>query len=191
MLKSKKFLSVLFFAVIICILQQTGFAQIREEYRGNIINYNGPRTQTSTFTLRINGRTSDEQAKQFLSILQNNGQEALLKAIDDNDLGSFSVGNSIAPDINVVRVSSENGMKRIFVVFKRWTYLAEARYGTRSLDYPFGVVEIYIDEKTGAGEGTYIAAARVSWEDNNTVEIENFATYPIKLVNVKQAGMKQ
>lgn len=161
----------------------------REEYSGTVISFNGPRTATAFFNLRLNGRTSDEQARQYLNILRDDGQDRALDAIRNNDLGSFSVGNNLARTLNVVRDSTVDGRRRIFIVFERWTQFAEQRFGTRSLDYPFGVIELYIDPRTGKGEGTYIAAARIRFdEDRQTnqqqVEIENFATYPARLTNV-------
>lgn len=164
----------------------------REEFTGSIISFNGPRTATAFFNLRLNGRTSDEQARQYLNILRRDGQSKALEAIDDNDLGSFSVGNNLARRLNVVRESMVDGQRRIFIVFERWTEFAEHRFGTRSLDYPFGVIELYVDPRTGKGEGTYIAAARIRFDDDSrnnqqTVEIENFATYPARLTNVTLA----
>ena len=161
----------------------------REEFTGSIISFNGPRTATAFFNLRLNGRTSDEQARQYLNVLKNRGHSSALEAIRDNDLGSFSIGNNLARTLNVVRESTVDGQRRIFIVFERWTQFAEHRFGTRSLDYPFGVIELYIDPRTGKGEGTYIAAARIRFDDDTktkqqTVEIENFATYPARLTNV-------
>jgi len=184
-----KFLSIilLIFAILL-FLQIPATAQ--EEYTGSIISFNGPRLRTAYFTLRLTGLTSDEKAQNFLSILKNDGQNNLLDAIDGENLGSFSIANNIAPKINVVRKSTVGDSERIFVVFARWTQFAEQRYGSRSLDYPFGVIEIFIDPKTGKGEGTYIAAAGISWDDNE-VEIENFATYPARLLNVSQKTRRQ
>jgi hypothetical protein len=162
----------------------------KEEYTGSIISFNGPRTATAFFNLQITGQTSDEQARQYLNILRDDGQREALDAIRDNDLGSFSVGNNLGRRLNVVRESTVDGQRRIFIVFERWTQFAEQRFGTRSLDYPFGVIELYIDSRTGRGEGTYIAAARIRFDNDSktnqqTVEIENFATYPARLTNVR------
>ncbi len=175
------------------LLSQTVIAQnattAREEYQGTAISFNGPRTVTAFFNLTINGQTSNEQAQQYLAILDDKGQAAALDAIRDNDLGTLQFGSQLGRRINVVRESIVEGKRRIFIVFERWTQFAELRGGYRSLDYPFGVVEIFIDERTGKGEGTYIPAARIRLDDNkrtNTqqLEVENFATYPVKLNNI-------
>ena len=173
-------------------------AQSAETYTGTIISYGSgfnTRTTSATFTLRINGLTTDEEAQKNLLNLQENGQDSLLKSISDRDLGRFSIGANIGIPINVVRESDVDGKRRVFVVFERYKQFGELRGGYRSLDYPFGVIELYIDPQTGKGEGTYIAAASIRFKtdkktNQNQVEIENFATYPARLLGVTLRGGK-
>jgi len=169
-----------------------------ETYTGTVISYGSglnTRTVTSTFTLNITGQTSNEQAQGFLGILQEGRQNDLLNAIRKQDLGRFSVGSNVGVPINVVRESTADSKQRIFIVFERWTQFAELRGGYRSLDYPFGVIEMFVDQQTGKGEGTYIAAAKIRWnfdekKQQYEVEIENFATYPARLLGVTRRGEK-
>lgn len=164
----------------------------RESYTGTILSYGSgfnTRVRTASFTLNINNMTSDSQAQNLLEILQANGQDMLLREIEKFDLGRFGLSSRVGVPINVVRESVVDGRRRIFIVFRRWTQFAELRGGARSLDYPFGVIELYIDERTGKGEGTYIAAARIRFDrDKNRrqIEIENFGTYPAKLLSVQR-----
>lgn len=166
-------------------------AQGRETFTGTILYYGSglnTRTGTTNFTLDITGETSDEQAQNYLNILKKDGQNKVLDAIDDQEVGRFSIGPRVGVPVNVVRETDTDGNRRIFIVFKRWTQFAELRYGYRSVDYPFGVIELRINPRTGKGEGTYIAAARVRFDDDNgrqQVEIENFATFPAKLLGVQ------
>ena len=168
--------------------------QTKEVYTGTVLSYGSgfnTRTVTRNFTLNINGLTSNEQAQGYLDILKEGSQNEVRDAIMKQDLGRFSVGANVGVPINVVRESVVDGKRRIFIVFERWTQFAELRGGYRSLDYPFGVIELFIDERTGKGEGTYIAAAKVRWnydekEKRQQVEIENFATFPAKLLGVSQ-----
>jgi len=196
MIKNQNLLTAIFAFCAVLFSIQTINAQTAsrgsEEYTGTAISFNGPRTATAFFNLRITGETSDEQARQYLAVLQQNGQDKARDTIRQNDLGSFSVGNQLGRTLNVVRESSIDGKRRIFIVFERWERFAELRGGYRSLDYPFGVIELYIDDATGKGEGTYIAAARIRWiDDKNQVEVENFATYPVKLTAVTRSNNKK
>lgn len=166
--------------------------QTEESYTGTVVSFGtglNTRTITRTFTLNIKGQTSDTQAKQFLDILQANGQDVLLKEISNQNLGYFSLGSNLGRTINVVREETVDDKQRIFIVFERWLQIAEIRGGYRSVDYPFSVIEMFIDQKTGRGDGTYIPAARIRWNvDKKTgqqqVEIENFATFPAKLLGI-------
>jgi hypothetical protein len=186
------FFGSLCLAFLILFSSSKAYSQPRESYTGTILSYGSglnTRTVTNTFTLNITGKTSDQEAQEYLNILQSGGQTDALKAIEDQELGRFSVGSNVGIPINVVRETVENGQRKIFIVFKRWTQFAELRGGYRSLDYPFGVIEMVIDERTGKGEGTYIAAAQIRWRrdkknNNYYVEIENFATYPARLLGV-------
>ncbi len=174
------------------------FAQdkVQERYTGTIISYGtgiSSRTTTGAFTLDLKGRTSDEQAARFLAVLAEGGQDTLQKELNDEDLGSFIVGGQLGRKINAVRVSEVDGKTRIFVVFERWIQFAEVRGGYRSIDYPFGIIELFIDPKTGRGEGTFIAAAKVRWKRDSKdgeyhVEIENFATFPARLMGVRKSN---
>jgi hypothetical protein len=188
---AKSFLVVMFACCSLFLLNQSTNAQsTTQEITGNLVSFDGPGLRTAFFTLRIKSLTSDKQANQNRAILQEGGQDKLFNAIQKEDVGTFSVGSQVARTINVVRESQVDGKKRFFIVFERWLQFAEIRGGYRSLDYPFGIIELLVDEKTGEGEGTYIAAAQIRWEkdkktNQHKVDIENFATYPAKLTNVK------
>ena len=192
----QKIIAGLFLIFSVFLLNQLTNAQTQvQRYTGNIISFNGPRAETTNFTLRINKETSDDQAKENLSILQVDGQDKLLSTIRKEDVGTLSIGNGLARTVNVVRESQIDGKERIFVVFERWMRFGELRGGYRSVDYPFGVIEMTVDERTGKGEGTYIAAAQIRWKKDKKsgqyqVEVENFATYPAKLMGVSRRGGK-
>jgi len=164
----------------------------RETYTGTVVSYgNGlaGRLRTGTFTLNIDRQTSDQRAQQLLGLLQEGADESLLRQLDNETVGSFSINGQLAPRLNVVRESTVNGQRRIFAVFRRWMSFGEVRGGYRSTDYPYGVIELYVDPRTGRGEGTYVAAAKIRWRADResgqtTIEIENFATYPARLMGV-------
>lgn len=191
-MKKINILAIVLLLSIFALASASVNAQGKERFTGTLVYYGSglsTRTIVTNFTLDITGQTPNEQAQNYLNILKNKGQDKVLDTIDDKELGRFSVDSNIGVPINVVRESDVDGKRRIFVVFRRWTRFAELRYGYRSLDYPFGVIELYIDSKTGKGEGTYIAAAKIRWDSDgdkiSQVEIENFATFPARLLNVK------
>ena len=190
-MKNFKIIAVLFSVFII---STTAFAQNSgERITGTVLSYGSgfnTRTSTNQFDLTINEQTSDADAQRFLGLLQTSGQTELLDAIKGKEVGRFSFTGSVARDVNVIREKETNGMRHIYVVFERWMQVGELRGGYRSIDYPFTYMELMIDPRTGKGEGTFIAAAQIRWKkDKDTgafrVEVEDFATFPSRLLNVR------
>ena len=185
----------LFLVAFIAVLSTVGFAQ-REAvtFTGTALIYGtgfNTRTTTRNFTLRLTGQTSAADINRFVGILQEDGQDALLRAIDDQKVGSFALGPQVGRDVNAVYVNEVDGKTRIRAVFARWIGFGEIRGGYRSTDYPFSYIEIFVDPRTGKGEGTFIAAARIRSRDKNGVkeiEIEDFGTFPGKLMGVQMRG---
>lgn len=167
-------------------------------FTGTVVSYGSgfnTRTTTNTFTLNLTGTTSDADAKRLFGILDDNGQDDLLKAIRSTDLGNFAIGGRLGRTVNGVNVSQVGNKQRIRIIFERWLGVAELRGGYRSIDYPFGYIELMVDPVTGKGDGTYIAAARLRVKtDKKTgqevVEVEDFATFPSKLMGVVVRGRK-
>lgn len=183
--------------MLVAILSGSAAAQ-RETYTGTIISYGSgrnTRTWTNTFTLNINGVMSAADVDRNVAVLQEGGQDDLLRAIRKNDLGNFSVGGRLGRQLNSVTIDQVDGKKRIRALFERWLNFSEIRGGYRSLDYPFGYLEILVDPVTGRGDGTFIEAAQVRWKRDKklnqyVIEIENFGTFPARLMGVSQRNRR-
>ncbi len=184
--------------MVALVMSAAVFAQTSDKYTGTVLSYSSGfnlRTRTASFDLIINGETPKDDVTNLLKTLDDDGQDAFLKSIQNNDLGKFSIGKQVGPTINLVMSDQVDGKTRVIAIFQRWMYYSEFRAGARSLDYPFGVVEMYIDPKTGKGEGTYIGAARLDWEKNKKtgeyqLEVNGFATFPSKLLSIKQTAKR-
>src|SRR5206468_12455258 len=113
------------------------------------------------------------------------GQQGLLDAIHNRDLGQFSLGGRIGVPVNGVVVDTYNGRQRIRAIMARWIGFGEFWGGNRSVDYPFSYVELQIDPQTGKGEGQFFPAAQVRFK-NNTLTIEDFGTFPARLMGVRR-----
>ena len=182
-------------AILIMAVAGTAFGQRGTTFTGTAVIYGSglnTRTITRPFTLIINGRTSTADAQRYLGTLEQGGQDALLRDIDDNDLGRFSLGGNIGVPLNAVVVDRNGDGTRIRAVFRRWMGFGELRRGLRSTDYPFGYVELHLDE-SGRAEGTFIPAARIRFRNarnggTDTVEIEDFGTFPGRLMGVRMRG---
>jgi hypothetical protein len=166
----------------------------KEVYTGTIVYIPGPtaggpgrsRTTTRTFTLTITCTTPDQEVSRLVGILKAEGQDPLLRAISKEKCGVIQVGGSVGRDVNTVRVSgTEEGERKITMLFERWLEFFEVRYGTRSKDYPFTYIELFVNNK-GKVEGTMIPAAKIQFKGDNTIDIENFAAYPARIVGERR-----
>jgi hypothetical protein len=187
----KRRLSIFTLAAIL-IFAVSALAQRGTTFTGTAVIYGSgfnTRTITRGFTMTVNRRTTDAEAQGYLAALQNGGQDALMRAIERNDLGRFSMTGSVGQPLSAVLVDQDGGDTRIRAVFRRWIGFGELRRGARSVDYPFGYVEIRIDPRTGRGEGTIIPAARIRFRGSDTVEIEDFGTFPGRLMGVQMRGV--
>ena len=159
----------------------------KEVYTGTLLSMTGGSLSTG-FTLTLEGRTSDEEAQRYRTILADEGQENLLKAISKNKLGFIAATGQTSRDLLVVREGQIEGSRRIIAVFERWQGFWEVRGGYRSTDYPYSIIEIVFDQK-GRGTGTFIGLAQVRMRmDKKTeqlrLEIENFGSFPAKVMGV-------
>lgn len=159
----------------------------KEVYTGTIVNMTG-RSVSTGFTLTLEGRTTDVEAQQYLSVLASGGQEGLMKAIRKNNLGFIAATGQTRRDLLLVREAQIEGKRRIIVAFERWIGFYEARGGYRSLDHPFAIMEIFFDAK-GKGSGTFIGLAQLKLErDKKTeqmkLELESFGSFPAKVMGV-------
>ena len=183
----------IFFVILMAAVGGTAYAQRGTTFTGTAVIYSSgfsTRTITRSFTMTINGRTSAADAKRYLDTLDRGGQEALLREIDSNDLGRFALTGSVGRQLNAVIIDQHEGETRIRAVFQRWIGFGELRRGLRSVDYPFGYVEIRIDPRTGRGDGTFIPAARIRFRGEDTVEVEDFGTFPGRLMGVRMRGQR-
>jgi hypothetical protein len=191
------------FAAVCCVaviawLPQPSEAQSRskgsEVYTGTIFFFPSPtvggpgrtRTTSRTFTLTLNCTTPRAEVSRLAGILRSDGQDGLLRAIGKEKCGVIQVGGNIGRDINIVSVTNtEEGERKITMLFDRWLEFFELRYGTRSRDYPFAYIEIFVNDK-GKLEGTMIPAAKIRVIGEDTIEIENFAAYPARMTGIQR-----
>jgi hypothetical protein len=161
-------------------------SRYQEVYTGTIISMRGGLLSTG-FNLSIKDYTSDEDAQRYLGILAEGDQDNVLKEIKNLDLGRLSATGQTGRNLIIVRKSQlPDGKTRIVVAFERWQKMVEIRGGYRSQDYPFGIMEIIVDER-GKGGGTFIAACKIDLKrDKKTgkyqLELENFGSYPHKVM---------
>ena len=161
-------------------------AQGRTTITGTAVIYGSgysTRTITRPFTLIINNRSSNADMTGFVEILQSGGQDSLRRELDRRDVGRFSLGSGVGVPVGAITVDHDGDDTRIRAIFTRDIRFGVLRSGTRSVDYPFGYVEIHL-KRNGKGDGTIIPAAKIRFRGVDTIEVEDFGTYPGRLMGV-------
>lgn len=140
------------------------------------------------FRLIANNYTAPNQVRELNDALQRGGQDELLRVLSDMDAGRISIGSGIGVQANAIIADPwQNGGTKLTVFYERNVSFFELRYGTRSQDYRIGYAEIFLD-RNGRGEGTLIGAARVRLRNGNTWEVEDFGTFPARLIGLRSSG---
>ncbi len=131
--------------------------------------------------------TSDEEVLEFAATLKNQGQNALVRALEKSkDVGRLAPTGFVGSGFRIARCrpNAEGGW-RIVMVTNRPIAFAELYNSTRSRDYQFGIVVLNID-KDGKGTGTLAPTCKIKFNKKNELEIEHFGQQPLRLANVRQ-----
>lgn len=164
-----------------------GHLPAKEVYTGNAVAIGGQFGGASRpFTLEVTGYTPDEEVQQDFLILRTQGQDDFMKAIGNKKLGFLAFDGQVGRDLNFVQETQTENGRKITILFERWLQMFEVRYGTRSQDYPLTYIELFINDN-GKGEGSLIGLAKVTFDKKNpnNLDIENFGTYPARLMGVE------
>lgn len=159
----------------------------KERFRGTIVNQGGPGSRFflgGWFTLVIDQYTSDQEALVLANALKAGGQKALMdKVWKLKQIGYFKVENSMGYPLYVARSKQTPAGRIIRCITNRPIAPRELNLGTRSLDYAFGYIEIFIPTE-GKGNGTVIGAASLGFTGANTITVESYGLMPIQLMDV-------
>ncbi len=162
-------------------------AQI-ERFDGTIANTTGVGPGLQQFTIRVERYTSDAEADRFFDLLNDEGPEALQRSIWAVETARFQLVGQLGHSLGLARSQDAgDGVRIIRFVAARPISLSEQIDSTRSLDYPFTVIVLRLDE-TGRGDGLFVPAAKLSIGDNQQLEVESLgiaSNYPIRSVKAQ------
>jgi hypothetical protein len=135
--------------------------------------------------LYITGWTTDQQVKDFISVLREKGPDGLVKAMDKrDDVGRLSPTGSVGSGFRFARYSATaTGGLHIVMVTNRPMSFGELYHGGRSTSYQFGIVVLDVD-KYGKGTGSLAPVCKIRFNKKNELEIENYGQKPFRLANV-------
>jgi hypothetical protein len=147
----------------------------------------GKPATTTMLDIGIERFTSDVEAARLAAVLAEKGADALLRELQKMQrVGYIRTPGSLAWDIHYARmIPLADGSKRIIFATDRPMNFYELWNRPRSVDYQYLLGEVRLGPD-GKGQGTLVPAARVDYnEETKTIEIENYAAQPVRLVDVR------
>jgi len=146
------------------------------------------RTRAGTVDIVINRWSSDEERDTLRAALREGGTDTLLKALQKikEPAGYIRTPSSIGYPLRFARqIPNPDGGKRIIVATDRYVSFLEATTQPRTIDYPFMLVDIRLGPD-GKGTGKLMPLAKVTESEDHVVEIENYASEPVRLNEVRE-----
>ena len=155
-----------------------------EEFTAVAIVNNNLGSGAGTVLIDVDRWSSEKERTTLVNTLLQKGPEKLLDALQDmRPVGNIRTPDSLGYDLRYAhQQAGEEGGRRIVIATDRPIGFWEATRGTRTLDYPFTVIQMNIG-RDGKGTGTMSYATKITAK-NNTIELENFATSPVMLTEV-------
>ena len=167
--------------------------QGREQFTAfavNLSNVSAPRgNNAGTVDIVIERWSTEGERERLMTIFVEKGPDALLDALQDVKprVGYIGTPNSLGYDLRAAwQESLPEGGRRIVIVTDRRIGFWEARNRPRSIDYPFTLIEMRLDGDD-RGEGKLSLATKVDIsDDRKTIELENYASQPVLLKNIRK-----
>ena len=141
--------------------------------------------------LWVNNYTSDAEAKTMATALREGGSDALLKILKDaKSIGKIRLsGRAGFYDFKLIRSHQTEGGRRIYAVGDRPVGFLEVYAGNRSLDYPFGILQLDLKRNSKGreeGTGALVYSAKIKVLEGNSIEIESYGIGAIQLLGVRK-----
>jgi hypothetical protein len=136
--------------------------------------------------------STEAERNRFLAALTERGPDALLEAFQKApSIGRLGAPGRIGYEIRyAAEMPGEDGGRRIVIATDRRMSFMEAANRTRTVDYPFTVVQLNLDND-GKGEGRASIYAKIEVDKkNNAIVLEDFGIQPVTLMNVKASPRK-
>ena len=150
------------------------------------------RAGANTVEFDIDRWSTDAEREQLITAFNEKGPNGLLSSLQRTTrVGYMRLPNTLGYDLHYARKHpGEDGGEQIIILTDRRVGFWEARDQPRTMDYPFTLIEVRVNAK-GEGEGKLSVATKITYnKKKNTVELENYASEPVRLQNVRAERKK-
>src|SRR5262245_4036244 len=157
----------------------------KERFTAIAVVNNNRASGSGIVQIDINRWSTTAEREALLNTLKKQGAHKLLDALQGTKpVGIIKTPDSLGYDLHFANQTPlPDGGRRIVIATDRPIGFWEAAHRPRTIDYPFTVIQMEID-KDGRGTGTMSYATKII-PAGNTIVLENFATQPVMLTEIK------
>jgi hypothetical protein len=163
--------------------------QLPEDFTGVVVDL--AKDSTVPITLHVDSYTTTDELRTLARALGEKGQRGVAAALAEiKPRGWIRVGDTLGFLVPVIREFETDGGTRVFAILDRPFPIFDQLQGTRSTDFPYGLLQL--DLKTdGTSNGQLIAAARALFGDDGKITLESFGTKPYQVIGVVEQASKK
>ena len=157
----------------------------KESFTAVAIVNNNLATGAGTVLFNVTRWSTEQERQRLVDTLVAKGPDELLDVLHDNrSTGTIRTPDSLGYDLRFAhQTPTPEGGRRIVLATDRPIGFWEATRQPRTIDYPFTVIQMELDRE-GRGKGTLSYATKIIAR-GNVIELENFATSPVMLTEIK------
>jgi hypothetical protein len=178
-------------AILTVLMLSSGAAQepqapVPAQYSANAIGQSGTVAGKSFgLNVYIDAVSPEGQVDELIEILRQKGQDGLVSALEKSkDLGRIAPTGSVGTTMRVVLINPRpDGGQHIVLATNRPIAFGELYNGTRSRDYPIGILVLNVDGN-GKGTGTFAPLCKVKFNKKKELVVEHYGQKPFRVVNV-------
>lgn len=155
----------------------------KESYTARMVT-GSTSAQQIQFDFTITRYTTEAELKQLAAILKDQGQDALIQAMKKLEAGRIYKMGDTGNEIAVAEKTQSGKDTIITMATARAISVTERSRSASHADYPFGFLQVTLNEK-GEGTGKMMTAAKIKFnEKKGHFEIEPYGTGYTKVSNV-------
>jgi hypothetical protein len=156
-----------------------------EDFTAVAIANNNLGSGAGTVQISVDRWSTDAERARLIAALREKGPRAMMDALQDMPrTGFIRTPDSLGHPLHFAyQTKGEDGGRRIVIATDRPIAFWEHWSGSRTVDYPFTVIQMNIGPD-GRGTGTLSEATRIL-AYGDIIELENFASAPIMLKDIQ------
>lgn len=152
-------------AVCVVSLSLCQNAKAQKESYSAIMVTRTPSTQHVRFTFNITKWATEDEIKQLGKVLKEHGQDALFDELKKLDAGHINAAGDIGNQIAIAEKTMSGNNTVITLINARRMSTAEMARNATHTDYPFGFLQVTLNEK-GEGTGKMVMAAKIKYDSS-------------------------